>query len=79
MEDVANYVDRIICVDKGKIRYDGTPREVFRHYKELEEMGLAAPQMTYLMQDLKKAGFHVDTDCITVSEARNEILKCFGI
>jgi energy-coupling factor transport system ATP-binding protein len=79
MEDVANYVDRIICVDKGRIKFDDTPREVFKHYKELEEMGLAAPQMTYMMRDLKAAGFHVETDCITVEEARNEILKCFGI
>jgi energy-coupling factor transport system ATP-binding protein len=79
MEDVANYVDRIICVDKGRIKFDDTPREVFKHYKELEEMGLAAPQMTYMMRDLRAAGFHVETDCITVEEARNEILKCFGI
>lgn len=79
MEDVADYVNRIICIDKGKIRFDGAPREVFRHYKELEEMGLAAPEVTYIMHDLKKAGFQVDTDAITVEEAGNEILKCFGI
>jgi energy-coupling factor transport system ATP-binding protein len=79
MEDVADYVNRIICIDKGKIRFDGAPRDVFRHYKELEEMGLAAPEVTYIMHDLKKAGFHVDTDAITVEEAGNEILKCFEI
>jgi energy-coupling factor transport system ATP-binding protein len=79
MEDVANYVDRIVCIDKGHVKYDGTPKNVFRNYKELEEMGLAAPQVTYLMHDLKKAGFHVNTDCITIEEARKEILKCFEI
>lgn len=77
MEDVANYVDRILVMDKGRPKYDGTPREVFRHYKDLEEIGLAAPQVTYVMYDLKKAGFPVDVDCTTVDEAREEILRVF--
>ncbi|MFN2926279.1 energy-coupling factor transporter ATPase [Lachnospiraceae bacterium YH-ros2228] len=77
MEDVANYVDRILVMDKGRPKYDGTPREVFRHYKDLEEIGLAAPQVTYVMHDLKKAGFPVDVDCTTVEEAREEILRVF--
>jgi energy-coupling factor transport system ATP-binding protein len=75
MEDVAEYVERIIVIDAGKIRFDGTPREVFRHYRELEKLGLAAPQVTYLMHDLADAGFAVDTDAITVAEARDSILK----
>ena len=74
MEDVAEYVERIIVIDAGKIRFDGTPREVFRHYRELEKLGLAAPQVTYLMHDLADAGFAVDTDAITVAEARDSIL-----
>lgn len=41
MEDVAKYVDRLIVMDDGKVRFDGTPREVFSHYKELEKLGLA--------------------------------------
>ena len=77
MEDVANYVDRILVMDKGCPRYDGTPREVFRHYKDLEEIGLAAPEVTYVMHDLKKAGFPVDVDCTTVEEAKEEILRVF--
>ena len=48
MEDVAEYVDRIIVMNKGSVMYDDTPREVFKHYKELEEVGLAAPQVTIL-------------------------------
>ncbi|MDD6790430.1 MAG: energy-coupling factor transporter ATPase [Lachnospira sp.] len=75
MEDVAQYVERIIVIDSGKIRFDGTPREVFRHYRELEALGLAAPQVTYLMHDLADAGFTVDTDAITVDESRDSILK----
>ncbi len=78
MEDVANYVDRIIVMDQGKPVYDGTPKEVFAHYKELEKMGLAAPQVTYVMNDLKEAGFDVDTTATTVDEAKAEILEALG-
>ena len=74
MEDVANYVDRIIVMDAGKPAFDGTPKEVFAHYKELEKMGLAAPQVTYVMNDLKAAGLDVRTDATTVDEAKEEIL-----
>ncbi|SFN85742.1 energy-coupling factor transport system ATP-binding protein [Pseudobutyrivibrio sp. UC1225] len=74
MEDVANYVDRIIVMDAGKPAFDGTPKEVFAHYKELEVMGLAAPQVTYVMNDLKAAGLGVRTDATTVEEAKEEIL-----
>jgi energy-coupling factor transport system ATP-binding protein len=73
MEDVARYVDRIIVMNHGEVRFDGTPKEVFRHYKELEEIGLAAPQMTYLMQKLKEKGADVDTDATTVEEAAETI------
>ncbi len=75
MEDVANYVDRIIVMNDGKPALDGRPAEVFRHYKELEAMGLAAPQVTYLMHDLKAAGFNVGTDVTTIEEAKTEILN----
>lgn len=75
MEDVAKYVDRIIVMNQGSVLYDDEPRKVFRHYKELEEVGLAAPQVTYIMQELKRNGLDVDTDAITIEEARGEILK----
>ena len=78
MEDVADYVDRIIVMNKGRVAFDGEPKEVFRHYKELEEIGLAAPQVTYCMQELKEAGFYVDTDVTTLKEAKREILKALG-
>ena len=78
MEDVADYVDRIIVMNKGRVAFDGEPKEVFRHYKELEEIGLAAPQVTYCMQELKEAGFDVDTDVTTLKEAKREILKALG-
>lgn len=75
MEDVAKYADRIIAMNSGKVAFDGTPKEVFRHYKELERMGLLAPQITYVMQAMKELGLDVDTDVSTVEEAKEEILK----
>lgn len=79
MEDVAEYVDRIIVMNQGTIMLDDTPREVFRHYKELEEVGLAAPQVTYIMHALREKGLDVDADATTIEEAADElmrVLKC---
>ena len=73
MEDVAKYVDRLIVMNQGEVRFDGRPVEVVHHYKELEEIGLAAPQTTYLMQELKKQGADVNTDATTVEEAADAI------
>lgn len=75
MEDVAKYVSRIVVMNRGQIMFDNTPREVFSHYKELETVGLAAPQVTYIMQALKKNGLDVDTDITTIREAKTAILK----
>ena len=75
MEDVARYVSRLVVMNHGEKVFDGTPKEVFRHYKELEAIGLAAPQVTYLMHELKEEGFPVSTDATTVDEARDEILR----
>ncbi len=75
MEDVAEYVNRIIVMNKGSVMYDDVPREVFRHYRELEEVGLAAPQVTYIMHELKKKGLPVDVDVTTIEEAAKEIVK----
>ena len=74
MEDVAKYVDRIIVLNAGKIYLDGDGREVFSHVKELEEIGLAAPEVAYLMQAVKDAGIPVATNITTVEEAAAEIL-----
>ena len=74
MEDVAVYVDRLLVMDHGRLRFDGAPREVFSHYRELEEIGLAAPRVTYIAHALREAGFPVRTDVITVAEAEEAIL-----
>ena len=75
MEDIAKYVDRIIVMNHGSKMFDGTPKEVFAHYKELEEVGLAAPQVTYIMHALKENGFPVDVSATTIDEAVEEIMK----
>ena len=78
MEDVAKYVERIIVMNRGSVMFDDVPREVFRHYRELEEVGLAAPQVTYIMHQLREKGLPVDVDAITVEEAKESILKALG-
>ena len=75
MEDVAKYVERIIVMNHGQVMFDDTPKEVFRHYKELEAIGLAAPQVTYLMHELKEHGLSVDTEATTVEEARASLMQ----
>ena len=77
MEDVANYVDRIIVMSKGSVLMDDIPREVFGRYRELEAVGLAAPQVTYIMHALKEKGFAVNPQATTIEEAKDEILKGF--
>ncbi len=78
MEDVARYAERLIVIDNGKIRFDKTPKEVFRHYKELEQIGLAAPQVTYLAHALEKRGLQISKDVTTVQEAKEEILRALA-
>lgn len=75
MEDVAEYVERIIVMNKGSIMYDDVPKEVFKHYKELETVGLAAPKVTYIMHDLKDKGLNVDVNTTSIAEATEEVLK----
>lgn len=75
MEDVAEYVDRIIVMNRGAVMLDGTPREVFRHYRELEEVGLAAPQVTYILHQLRERGLDVDVEATTIEEAADTVLR----
>lgn len=74
MEDVAKYVDRIIVMNKGGVMLDGVPKDVFTHVEELEAVGLAAPQVTYIMHSLQKSGFDVNIEATTVEEACESIL-----
>ena len=78
MEDIAKYADRIMVMNHGEKVYDGTPRQVFEHYKELETIGLAAPQVTYISHELKDHGVPIDDEITTVEEAKCAVLKLFG-
>lgn len=78
MEDIARYADRLMVLNQGEKVYDGTPKEVFEHYKELEAMGLAAPKVTYIIHKLKEHGVPIEDDITTVEEARDAILKLLG-
>ena len=75
MEDVADYVDRIIVMNRGKIAMDGLPADVFSRAAELEQMGLSAPDVTYIMRDLRGRGLDVRTDITRVRDAKEEILR----
>lgn len=75
MEDIARYADRLIVMNKGTVMYNDTPKKVFEHYRELEAVGLAAPQVTYIMHDLAERGVKVGTGVTTVSEAADEIMR----
>ena len=74
MEDIAKYVDRILVMNHGEKVFDDTPKEVFKHYRELEAIGLAAPQITYVVHTLRDHGVPIDNNITTVEEARDEIL-----
>lgn len=75
MEDIARYADRIIVMNKGTVMYNDAPKKVFEHYQELEKVGLAAPQVTYIMHDLAMRGMPVKTGVTTVEEAADEIMR----
>lgn len=77
MDDVAKYVDRIIVMNRGSILYDDIPKEVFKHYQELEAIGLAAPQVTYIMKELRDHGYDVSDEITTIEEAKREIKNYF--
>ena len=75
MEDMARYADRLIVMNEGTVKYDGTPQEVFAHYRELEQIGLMAPQVTYVMEELAKAGIKLPHNAITVEQAVDSIMR----
>ncbi len=75
MEDMANLADRIVVMNDGKVEFADTPANIFKEYKYMESIGLAAPQVTYLMNAIKDKGINVRCDIITVDEAVNELEK----
>ncbi|MBR2729205.1 MAG: energy-coupling factor transporter ATPase [Lachnospiraceae bacterium] len=78
MDDVARYVERIVVMGHGKKVFDDIPRHVFYHHRELEELGLSAPQITYIMRAVREVGIDVKTDALTVEEAAEEVLRALS-
>ena len=78
MDDVAEYADRILVMNMGELAFNDTCRNVFAHYEELEAMGLSAPQMNYIVRDLRAAGLNLDPSIGTVQAARDAILKALS-
>jgi len=75
MEDVAKVASRILVMNKGKCILDGKPSDVFKEINTLESVGLAVPQVTYLIKKLRKNGFDISEDIFTVGDAKTNILK----
>ena len=78
MEDVANYVERVLVIHDGELRMDGAPREIFEREEELNEFGLAIPKVTSVLRKLKKLGIDIDTSAITVKEAKEAIINSYS-
>lgn len=78
MDDVAEYVDRIIVINDGDIMYDDTPVNIFQMVDELEAIDLAAPQITYILRDLNRIGLNVGTGIIRIDDAVQTIKKALS-
>jgi energy-coupling factor transport system ATP-binding protein len=78
MEDVAKVANRIIVMDNGQCILDGKPQNIFKEISTLESVGLGVPQVTYLIRELNKRGFHISDDVFTLEQAKREILKVLG-
>lgn len=74
MEDISKLVDRIIVMNRGKIEFSGSPREIFRHEERLREIGLGVPKVVELMKALRERGLDPGEDCITIEEAKQRLL-----
>ena len=66
--DEAVQADRVVIMDKGNIKLDGTPKEVFKNIEEIKKFGLDVPQVTELTQELKKEGIDLPSDIIEIKE-----------
>lgn len=78
MEEVARTVDRLVVVNDGKIPYQGTPRQVFSHGDELEQMGLGVPHVTRIFHRLRALGVDIDPSVYTLEQAKSAILAKLG-
>lgn len=74
MEEVV-YADKVFVMDKGQIRMEGTPKEIFSHVDELQKLRLTVPQVTLLAEACRKAGMPFSKGILTTKEFMEE-LQC---
>ena len=75
MEDVSKLADKVIVMSKGQCVLQGQPKEIFKQVETLESIGLSAPRISYLIYELNKKGFNIDTNIYTIKELKEELLK----
>lgn len=75
MEEITRLVKRVIVMNKGRIEMDGYVKDIFKDTERLEQIGLSAPQITYLMKKLKKVFYDIDDNVYTIKDAKMEIMK----
>ena len=76
--DEAARADRMVILHKGKIRADGTPKEIFADVEKIHELGLAAPETVELCHELNQAGFDLPQDLLDTeqcAQALYDVLK----
>lgn len=79
MEDVAEYVERIVVMNDGEIVMDDCPKAVFVREEELKAIGLGVPQVTRVCRQLASKGINVSEDCITLDEAEKEMKRVLNL
>ena len=78
MDDMAKHAQRMIVMERGEIKLEGSPQEVFSHPEELNRIGVGVPTLTKLLLELKKKGMAVRTDLIHIEDVKQEILKALA-
>ncbi|MGP1567534.1 MAG: energy-coupling factor transporter ATPase [Peptoanaerobacter stomatis] len=75
MEDVAKLADRLLVMNRGKVEFFDTPKEVFKHEERLKQIGLDVPKVLDLAKKLREQGFDISDDILTIDDIKLEILK----
>jgi len=78
MDDIARYAQRMIVLEHGEIRLEGTPQAVFAQSELLDQIGLGVPTLTRLLIELQKQGWDVRTDLFHPTDVSQEILRALS-
>lgn len=78
MEEVTEFAERIIIIDKGEIKIDGNTSEIFQQKNKLREFGLDIPEISNVFLKLAKMGIKTNNNINTVKKAINEFFRLKG-